>query len=84
VGHAAPAPQADEDLPTSWELSLIRAIAVSRVLQDSGYDKPIVTFGNGDARLGDLGSKLTFDEKSRLAQRVDILVREADNPGWAE
>lgn len=84
VGHAAPTPSSDEDLPSNWELSLIRAIAVSRVLQDSGYNKPIVTFGNGDARLEDLGSKLTFDEKSQLAQRVDILVREADSEGWAE
>lgn len=84
VGHAAPAPSTDEDLPSNWELSLIRAIAVSRVLQDSGYGKPIVTFGNGDARLEDLGTKLTFDEKSRLSQRVDILVREPNVQGWAE
>ena len=84
VGHAASAPVTDEDLPSNWELSLIRAIAVSRVLQDSGYDKPIVTFGNGDARLEDLGTKLTFDEKSRLAQRVDILIRQVDDEGWGQ
>jgi chemotaxis protein MotB len=84
VGHAEPAPAADEDLPSNWELSLIRAIAASRVLQDSGFGRSIVTFGNGDARLEDLGVELSFEEKSRLARRIDIIVGEDDDKGWSE
>ncbi len=76
--HSDPPPVVDEDFSSNWELSLIRAVAVSRIITDSGYSHPIMTFGNGDAMIEELGLGLNFEQKSRLARRVDIIVKESD------
>lgn len=84
VGHVDASAIGGSDLVPSWQLSLVRAIAVSRVLRDSGYSYRIATYGNGDAGLGELGMDLTSEEEARLVRRVDIIVREADTEGWSE
>lgn len=84
VGHVDAPAIGGGDLAPSWQLSLVRAIAVSRVLRDSGYSYRIATYGNGDAGLGEPGMDMPNGDEAKLARRVDIIVREADTEGWSE
>ncbi len=58
---------------SNWEFSLARATAIANVLKRSGYDKDIIAFGYASSRSRKLLG-LSSDARSRLAERVDIVV----------
>ncbi len=80
-GHSDPVVGTD-GMPQSWERSLVQARAGAMALREAGYGRPVATFGHGESRLGDMPAGSTAAERRRLAQRIDIVVREvaADAP----
>lgn len=82
VGHTDLEPTSGRFYPTNWELSLVRAISVARLIADAGYTYNIETFGYGPSRFKELDETIPLDDRYLLARRVDIFIhREAkDQP----
>ncbi|VAW00641.1 Flagellar motor rotation protein MotB [hydrothermal vent metagenome] len=78
VGHTDLEPTSGRRYPTNWELSLVRAISVARLIEDAGYTKNIETYGNGPSRFDDLDETVPLDERYLLARRVDIFIHRED------
>ncbi|MGO1117837.1 OmpA/MotB family protein [Rhodovibrionaceae bacterium A322] len=80
TGHADPTPVGG-DLPSNWELSLIRASVVAEVLRRSGYEDQIIVRGYGESRYSELSDTMGQARKLALARRTDIVIHEtASNP----
>jgi chemotaxis protein MotB len=75
AGHTAPTP-AGPDFASNWELSLARAQAVAASLAAAGYRRPVTVRGMADSRFDDIPQSLSDAERQRLAQRVDIVIRQ--------
>lgn len=73
VGHADPRPPRSGHA-SNWELSLARAIAIAGLIEQAGYDRPVVTRGLGHSRYAALAPDLPEPERRRLARRVDVVV----------
>ncbi len=78
VGHTDLEPTSGRRYPTNWELSLVRAISVARLIEDAGYTKNIETYGNGPSRFDDLDETIPLDERYLLSRRVDIFIHRQD------
>lgn len=76
VGHADPRRITGVNLQfrTNWELSLARAVAVRKVLQDVGYDRPVSMRGLSSGRYDELPDELSEEERFMLARRVDLVI----------
>ncbi len=59
---------------TNWQLSLARAVSVSRVLRDVGYNRNITVRGISSARFDELSEEISENNRYRLSRRVDIVV----------
>ena len=75
LGHAQPA-SADINDITTWELSLLRALTVSKNLVDNGYSKSLSIIGSADGFFDDIDQSLTLEQRNLLSKRVDIIIRE--------
>lgn len=84
VGHTDPTPINTRLYPSNWELSLARAVAVAKKLQESGVTREIPVFGLGNSRYLDLLPKIDQNSRDRLAKRVDIVIRDAAGAGGLE
>jgi len=60
---------------SNWDLSLARAVAVARALEQGGYDRQIVAYGMADSRFEDIETELGRAVRMNLARRVDVVVR---------
>lgn len=78
VGHADPRPMVSSDFPSNWELSLARAASVAAVLENVGYDKPLIIRGQASGRFDDIPDSIDVAERLDLSRRVDIVVMEDD------
>lgn len=74
VGHTDLEPTSGRYYPTNWELSLVRAISVARLIEQAGYTQNIEIFGNGSSRFDELDENIPLDERYLLARRVDIFI----------
>jgi len=74
VGHTDLEPTSGKYYPTNWELSLVRAISVARLIEKAGYSQDIETFGNGPSRFDELDQSIPLNERYLLARRVDIFI----------
>jgi len=74
VGHTDPEPTSGVRYPSNWELSLVRAISVARLIEQAGYTKNIETFGDGPSRFDGLDQSIPLDKRYLLARRVDIVI----------
>ena len=74
VGHSDLAPISGKQYPTNWELSLVRALSISKLIQAGGYRGTIEAFGEGSSRFGDLDESIPLDERYHLARRVDVII----------
>ena len=74
VGHSDLEPISGKFYPTDWELSLARALSISKLIRSGGYRGKIEAFGNGSSRFGDLDETIPFDERYHLARRVDVII----------
>ncbi|MEZ5757027.1 MAG: flagellar motor protein MotB [Emcibacteraceae bacterium] len=74
VGHSDLAPISGKQYPTNWELSLVRALSISKLIKSGGYRGNIEAFGEGSSRFGDLDESIPLDERYHLARRVDVII----------
>ena len=85
VGHTDLEPTSGRLYPTNWELSLVRAISVARLIAQAGYTDKIETFGYGSSRFDELDENIPLDARYLLARRVDIFIHRQDKaPQQAE
>lgn len=78
VGHTDLEPTSGRFYPTNWELSLVRAISVAKLIEQAGYTQNIESFGNGSSRFDELDGSISLNDRYLLARRVDIFIhREA-------
>lgn len=78
VGHADPRPLSGSRFASNWQLSLSRAANVAGVLENMGYDSPIIIKGQGSGRFDDIPDSFSVAERLDLSRRVDIVVMEDD------
>ncbi len=77
VGYSDPQPITNKaTFQSNWDLSLARAVAVANAFGAAGYNQQLRIVGRGDSQYYDLSDKLSFEQRMRLARRVDIIVRE--------
>lgn len=74
VGHSDLSPISGRLYPTNWELSLVRALLISKLIKTGGYSGTIEAYGNGSSRFGDLDESIPLDQRYNLARRVDVIV----------
>lgn len=74
VGHSDLSPISGRFYPTNWELSLVRALLISKLIKSGGYTGKIEAYGNGSSRFGDLDESIPLDQRYNLARRVDVIV----------
>lgn len=74
VGHSDLEPISGQFYPTNWELSLVRALSISKLIKAGGYMGNIEAFGNGSSRFGELDDTIPLDERYHLARRVDVII----------
>lgn len=75
-GHTDPKIMAaGGEFASNWDLSLARAVAVARALEDGGYRRPLVAYGLSDTRFDDLETGLGRSVRMELARRVDVVLR---------
>lgn len=82
VGHADPRPieNADSGFQDNWDLSMARAMGVSAVLENVGYNKPHLIRAMSSARYSDLPEDMDEEKKLALSRRVDIVILESSAP----
>lgn len=78
VGNTDPEPTSGKYYPTNWELSLVRALSVARLIKQAGYSNNIEIFGNGPSRFDELDDNIPLNERYILARRVDIFIYRED------
>jgi len=78
VGHTDPRPITSGRYDSNWHLSLARAANVAAVLENVGYDKPIIIRGQAAGRYLDLPNTIGEVERLDLSRRVDIIIMEDD------
>ena len=75
AGHTDPSPPKDEDIPTNWELAMLRAIDVVQLFYERGVSQNVPAFSYGDSRFEDEDSQLfSTAERYMRARRVDVLI----------
>lgn len=74
VGHSDLEPISGRFYPTNWELSLVRALSISKLIKEGGYMGTIEAYGNGSSRFGELDESIPLDERYHLARRVDVII----------
>ena len=73
-GHSAPQEDENGIFTSAWTMSLARAIAVSNELVRSGYIQNTVILGLGASRFNQIDQRLSYERRSALARRVDIII----------
>ena len=73
-GHSAPQEDENGIYTSAWTMSLARAIAVSNELVRSGYIQNTVILGLGASRFDQIDQRLSYERRSALARRVDIII----------
>lgn len=74
TGHTDPRAPSGGPYLSNWELSLARAQAASRVLQQAGLEQTPVVAGRADGGMEELRLPLGNEDLFTKARRVDIMV----------
>lgn len=76
IGHTDPRPIESQayGFSSNWELSLARAASVAAILENVGYERPIILRGLSSARYDELPDSYSEEEKLSLSRRVDIVI----------
>lgn len=79
VGHADPTPLSrNSKFSSNWELSLSRALSVSKELRSNGYGREMKIRGASSGRFSAIDSALSENDRKKLSRRVDIVIMEDD------
>ena len=73
-GHSAPQEDENGIFTSAWTMSLARAVAVSNELVRSGYIQNTTILGLGASRFNQIDQRLSYERRSTLARRVDIII----------
>ena len=73
-GHSAPKEDENGIFTSAWTMSLARAVAVSNELVRSGYIQNTAILGLGASRFNQIDQRLSYERRSTLARRVDIII----------
>ncbi len=74
-GHTDPGMVVDTgSMPTNWELGMLRAIAVARIMYERGVEQRVAAFSYGDSRFEKLGIYMAPEERLAKARRVEIWI----------
>lgn len=77
AGYTGPDPVPENpDLPyaSNWDLSLMRAGAVSAFLREAGYTRPLTVTGFSSGRYDALPGTMDQDRRLDLSRRVDLVI----------
>ncbi|MFC7050509.1 OmpA/MotB family protein [Emcibacter nanhaiensis] len=74
VGHTDLEPTSGSRYPSNWELSLVRAATVAKMIEKAGYANTIEAYGNGSSRFHELDENIDLDQRFVLARRVDVMI----------
>lgn len=73
AGYTDPYPVISTVYPTNWELAMLRALQVRRILKNQGVEvPPAVSYG--DSRFDEINILDTPAERSLAARRVEIII----------
>ncbi len=75
AGHTDPVPIATATYPTNWELSILRALSVTKILHEAGVTEPIVSRGYGESRYNLISPDRPQAERLQSARRVEIILK---------
>lgn len=79
IGHSDPRPLPESSpYDSNWDLSLNRALKVSGVLQEVGYNRSLVVRGLASGRYEDLPADMPREERLSIARRVDLVIMKDD------
>ncbi|WP_417317908.1 OmpA/MotB family protein [Emcibacter sp.] len=78
VGHTDLEPTSGARYPSNWELSLVRALTVAKMIEEAGYANTIEAYGNGSSRFRELDEQIDLDERFVLARRVDVMIHKQE------
>lgn len=79
IGHADPTQAANKSGTDNWEISLGRAMAVARLMEDEGYTRTLPVMGASSGLYDQLPSSLPVEQREELARRVDLIINLHDN-----
>lgn len=79
--HASPGLHNDGPYPDPWQLTLTRAKQVAQHMELTGAGRPMIPFGLADSRADDLSRFLPEERRASLAERIDIVIRDAGGTG---
>jgi len=65
--------------PSKWELSLTRALVISKILKNKGYKYNIISYGLADISVENINN--VNDEGSKSIQYVDVVIRKEEIEG---
>ena len=74
AGHTGKHLVRTREFPSNWELSMMRAIHVAKLLEKEGIERDITTSGYGFSRFEDIDPFLPEDKREKLADRVEIIL----------
>lgn len=75
IGHTDPTPtRGGYGYASNWELSLARASQVAAVLENAGYDRPMIIRGQASGQFLNLSPDIPRSTRMETARRVDIVI----------
>ncbi len=74
AGHTDPSPLITEEIPTNWEMAMLRATSVAEIFYERGIDKKVPAFSYGDSRFDEIDDRLPQAERHMRARRVEIRI----------
>lgn len=76
VGHTDPTPIkiGASDYLSNWDLSLQRAINVSNIFKQNGYNAPIHIRGSSDSLYKSLSKSIPEEQRMSMSRRIDMIV----------
>lgn len=74
AGHTGKEIVRTREFPSNWELSMLRAILVARILESEGISQNIMTSAYGFSRYDEVGEFESNEEKEKAANRVEVIL----------
>jgi len=78
-GYSYEDPKDIHKYPSKWELSLARALVISKILKNKGYKYNILSYGLADTSVE--GNSNIKNEGSKSIQYVDVIIRKEEIEG---
>jgi chemotaxis protein MotB len=64
----------NKKFPTNWELGMMRAITVTKILKKQGVTRPVTVRSYGKSRFDQVAPQLPLGKRQQMANRVEIIL----------